>query len=103
MGFQRPWPPVARRIEAWLMVMHAKALHLGGRGLLAPKVHSLLLDNAQSISCFSLLDHHLDLTTAFSSILFEFFVDTQKLSMQISGLIGITVQEDFLQMKLRSS
>ncbi|KAK9312326.1 fungal-specific transcription factor domain-containing protein [Lipomyces starkeyi] len=89
-ALQRPWPPVARRIEAWLMVIHAKALHLGGRGLLAPKVHSLLLDNAQSIPCLSLLDHHLDPTTALydsiSSSLFEFFFDTQKLSMQISGL-----------------
>ncbi|KAK9243910.1 hypothetical protein V1506DRAFT_543005 [Lipomyces tetrasporus] len=87
---QRPWPPVARRIEAWLKIIHAKALHLGGRGLLAAKVHSLLSDDGQPTPCLSLLDHNVDPITAvcdsISSTLFEFYLETQIISTQSSGL-----------------
>ncbi|KAK9235249.1 hypothetical protein V1525DRAFT_281368 [Lipomyces kononenkoae] len=35
------WSPGLCRLQAWFQILHARALHLGGRGLLSPKIASL--------------------------------------------------------------
>jgi hypothetical protein len=86
----RPWPRVVCRLETWLKLLHVKALHLGGRGLLCSKVSRILsYDSALTPSLVSL-----DGTPAAASILydsltsqlFEFYMQTQKVGASLCGL-----------------
>jgi hypothetical protein len=36
------WSPVLRRLQAWFQILHTRTMHLGGPGLLSPKVGRLL-------------------------------------------------------------
>ncbi len=86
----RPWPPVASRLEIWLKILHGKALHLGGRGLLSTKVNQLLSSDTYPTLSISFLDYNLDPGTILydttSNSLFEFYLQTQKIGTQICGL-----------------
>lgn len=87
----RPWPPIACRIEAWLKILHVKALHLGGRGLLSVKVNQLLC-TAETGPVPSLL--HLDpspspkdiLYDCLSGQIFEYYMQIQEIGKQLCGL-----------------
>ena len=84
------WPPISRRIEAWLRILHAKAMHLGGRGLISPQVDDLLPTDHHSTMSLSFLDVNVNVESAIydslSGSLFEFFLDLQRLSIQTSSL-----------------
>lgn len=51
---QRPkdelFSPVSSRIICWLQLFHTKALHLGGRGVLSPKLLELLPEQQRTLS-----------------------------------------------------
>jgi hypothetical protein len=86
------WSPVLRRLQAWFQILHARTLHLGGRGLLSPKVSRLLKGNhqGQTPALNPLEDQPLDPNQAIvrdlSSTLFEFYLEVQEISVQITGL-----------------
>ncbi|KAK9237693.1 hypothetical protein V1525DRAFT_147409 [Lipomyces kononenkoae] len=87
---QRPWTPVASRIEVWLKLLHAKALRLGGRGLLSAKVNKLLSVEMVPTPGLSHLNCALEavdiLYDSLTAPLFEFYVQTQLVGMQVSGM-----------------
>ncbi|OKP12876.1 hypothetical protein PENSUB_1608 [Penicillium subrubescens] len=86
------WSPVLRRLQAWFQILHARTLHLGGRGLLSPKVSRLLKGNhqGQTPALNPLEDQTPDPDQAIvrdlSSTLFEFYLEVQDISIQITGL-----------------
>ncbi|ETI26448.1 hypothetical protein G647_03225 [Cladophialophora carrionii CBS 160.54] len=86
----RPWPPVACRVETWLKLLHVKALHLGGRGLMCAKVSRLLSYDSGPTPSLILLDQHPSppsiLYDSLSSQLFEFYMQTQKIGASLCGL-----------------
>lgn len=87
----RTWPPVSQRIEAWLRIFHARAMHLGGRGFLSMKVHSLLPNDIRETPSLRLLDPRPNVTTAalhdiICAPLFEFYLRLQHISIQTSTL-----------------
>ena len=87
---QKPWSTLVQRIIIWLHLFHAKAQHLGGRGILSPKILDLLQD--QQNPSLSLRSPALDaghLGTAPASnpsvkslqqVLFHFYLDLQRIS-----------------------
>ncbi|KAK6811815.1 hypothetical protein RU639_012460 [Aspergillus parasiticus] len=86
------WSPVLRRLQAWFQILHARTLHLGGRGLLSPKVSRLLKCNlrGQTPALFALENETPDpdqtIVRDLSSTLFEFYLEVQDISVQITGL-----------------
>jgi hypothetical protein len=85
MGQPRHLTTYSRRIEAGLRILHAKVMHLGGRGLLSERVNKLLPTATHSTPSPSLLDYTADPESAIhesiATPLFDFFVDLQKLSI----------------------
>jgi hypothetical protein len=87
----RPWSPIASRIETWLKVLHVKALHLGGRGLLSVKVNQIL-SSAEPGPTPSLIQFDMEpspvdvLYDCLSSQLFEFWLGLQEVGKQLCGL-----------------
>jgi Fungal specific transcription factor domain/Fungal Zn(2)-Cys(6) binuclear cluster domain len=86
----RQWPPIAHRITLWLRIFHTKAMHLGGRGFLAPKANELLApDDFLPSSLGILADQPSPEDIVYDSMfdpLFEFYFETQRISLAISGL-----------------
>lgn len=86
----RPWSPVVCRVEAWLKILHVKALHLGGRGLLCAKVSRLLSHDPSLTPSLIFLDKSPSpvamLYDSLTSMLFEFYMQTQKISASICGM-----------------
>jgi hypothetical protein len=87
---QRPWPPVASRIEVWLKLLHGKAFHLGGRGLVSARVNQLLSHDTIPTPSLSHLDYSFDageiIYDSLAGPLFEFYVQTQRIGINICGL-----------------
>ena len=85
----RLWP-IANRITLWLRIFHTKAMRLGGRGLLDPKVNELLApDDCLPSSLGILADQPNPEDIVHDSMfdpLFEFYFETQRISLAISGL-----------------
>lgn len=84
------WPPVSRRIVVWLRILHGCAMHMGNRGLLSVKVRSLFPEEKVEIPSLLFLDPHPEAATSLLDVisrpLFEFYLEVQKLSVQISHL-----------------
>jgi hypothetical protein len=86
----RPWPPVACRVETWLKLLHVKALHLGGRGLMCAKVSRLLSYDQGPTPALIFMDQDPSpvsiLYDSLTSQLFEFYMQTQKIGASLCGL-----------------
>ncbi|KAK1761722.1 sterol uptake control 2 [Phialemonium atrogriseum] len=88
----QPWSPIVRRIVSWLRLFHTKAMHLGGRGMLSPKLSELLLQAEQQPPP-SLASMCLDQPTAalaavdsLQQSLFQFYCELQHISTRVSAL-----------------
>ncbi|KAF5655338.1 hypothetical protein FHETE_11200 [Fusarium heterosporum] len=84
------WSPLARRIISWLYLFHTKAMHLGGRGILSPKVITLLRNSHHISSLTHLRVGHTSIedatNDAIQQALFHFYVAFQDISLQVSCL-----------------
>ncbi|KAF9760867.1 hypothetical protein IL306_004076 [Fusarium sp. DS 682] len=84
------WSPLARRIISWLYLFHTKAMHLGGRGILSPKVITLLRKSHHISSLTYLRVGHATveeaLNDAIQQSLFHFYFGLQDISLQVSCL-----------------
>lgn len=86
----KPWSTLVQRIIIWLHIFHAKALHLGGRGILSPKILSLLQDQQNtslSLQSPALGAGHLGSAPAshpaiksLQQVLFQFYLELQRIS-----------------------
>ncbi|SCO58734.1 uncharacterized protein FFMR_15890 [Fusarium fujikuroi] len=84
------WSPLARRIISWLYLFHTKAMHLGGRGILSPKVITLLRKSHHISSLTHLRVGHTSMNDAandaIQQALFHFYFELQDISLQVSCL-----------------
>lgn len=88
---EKPWSPLAQRIIVWLYLLHAKAVHLGGRGILSPNMLSLLQDQLNPALCVprpagEALDNYDYLGQALQQVLFQFYFELQKISVQAASM-----------------
>ncbi|KAF4335664.1 sterol uptake control 2 [Fusarium beomiforme] len=84
------WSPLARRIISWLYLFHTKAMHLGGLGILSPKVINLLRKSHHISSLTCLRVGHAAaneaVNDAIQQSLFHFYFELQDISLQVSCL-----------------
>ncbi|EXA33496.1 hypothetical protein FOVG_15217 [Fusarium oxysporum f. sp. pisi HDV247] len=84
------WSALARRIISWLYLFHTKAMHLGGRGILSPKVITLLRKSHHISSLTCLRVGHATVEEAVNDSiqqsLFHFYFEIQDISLQVSCL-----------------
>lgn len=87
----KPWSPVSCRIICWLHLFHAKAKHLGGHGMLSPKLLWELLPEQQPL--LSLVSLQPSQPPASEIVirdlqqsLFQFYCGLQRISMKVSAL-----------------
>lgn len=86
------WSPVVHRLRAWFKIFHARSMHLGGPGLLSPKVDRLLTCHLRgqtpTLSHIGNQSPCLDqaILADLSSPLFEFYLEIQVTSTQIASL-----------------
>jgi hypothetical protein len=87
---QQPWSPVCNRIICWLHLLHTKALHLGGRGLLSPKVLDLLQPPRTLLPLTSICSTQPSASDvclqALQQSLFGFYLELQRISAEVSAL-----------------
>ncbi|KIW92402.1 uncharacterized protein Z519_07386 [Cladophialophora bantiana CBS 173.52] len=87
---ERPWPPLVCRIEAWLKLLHVRALHLGGGGFLSAKVSHLLSHETVPVPSLIFLDQEPPpssiLYDSLTSPLFEFYIQTQQIGTAICSM-----------------
>jgi hypothetical protein len=84
--------PMFLRLKAWFQILHCRALHLGGRGILSPRVSTLLKSTHEGrLPClYEAGKLTKDLNTALledgCDTLFEFYLELQRVSIGITGL-----------------
>ena len=87
---QQTWSPVSRRIICWLHLFHTKAMHLGGRGMLSPRLLELLPEQQPPLSLFSLQQSQTPpidpVASDLKESLFQFYCELQRISVKVSGL-----------------
>lgn len=88
---QKPWSPLVQRIIIWMHLFHAKALHLGGRGILGPKVLSLLEDQQDVALCIRSRSSNTGvgrqaLTQSLQQTLFGFYLELQRISILAASM-----------------
>lgn len=88
---QKPWSTLVQRIIIWLHLFHAKALHLGGRGILSPKILSLLQDQQNAALCLRSSSSSTGLgshpaTQSLQQALFQFYLELQRISILAASM-----------------
>lgn len=87
----RPWSPIARRAAVWLRLLHTKASHLGGRGMLSARVLEALCQGGNSVPSLAFMSAERDaastaLLDSYYQSLFHFYLELQDISTKASGL-----------------
>ena len=87
---QQTWSPISRRIICWLHLFHTKAMHLGGRGMLSPRLLELLPEQQPLLSLLSLQQSQSQpidpVASDLKESLFQFYCELQRISVKVSGL-----------------
>lgn len=91
----QPWSPVSSRIICWLHLFHTKAMHLGGRGVLSPRLLELLPEQQPPLSLMFLQQSGTPqpetpqpdaVVCDLQQSLFQFYCELQRISTRVSGL-----------------
>lgn len=86
----QPWSPISGRIICWLHLFHTKALHLGGRGVLSPRVLDLLQPPRTLLPLTLLRPNQPTAPEVFlqavQQSLFSFYFELQRISAEVSAL-----------------
>lgn len=87
------WSPVLRRLQAWFQIFHTRTMHLGGPGLLSPKVDRLLKCECRQGPIPGLgqignqvLSPEQAILGDLANKLFEFYLEVSMISTQIASL-----------------
>lgn len=88
---EKPWSPLTQRIIIWLHLFHAKAMHLGGRGILSPNILAILEDQQNAALCVRNTSPSKDgdrnvAVQSLQQSLFQFYFELQRISILAASM-----------------